>query len=166
MFLLAVNLRPVDQKYQFFYDWVDPCQTLAEQDQILDDNLLYMYCALAITKCLQKGCLKLRGHWLSCVSKFRLYQLKSKENLKFQILWELVINDSDESTTNLNDLFSDGSRLCEIKNVLECKCSVCSDLNLTVHDGSLYVVNDTSNAKCIFKYHKYWHFFLIQMFDS
>jgi hypothetical protein len=37
------------------------------------------------------------------------------EDLKFKGRWELIINDTDQGTTNLDDFHLDGSRRAEIE---------------------------------------------------
>jgi hypothetical protein len=109
--------------------------------------------SLAVSESFEEGCLKLRSHCFRCVSKLGLDKFESQEYLQFEVLRELIINDSDKCTANLDNLLLYCKGFRKVQNVLEGEGSVCSYLDLSVHDCSLNVVNDALDSLRVFQYH-------------
>jgi len=146
LFLFTINLISIQQSDQLLNNGVNTKQTLHKQDHIINDNFTSVNCCLPVSESLKEGSLELGSHSLGTVTVFLLDCLQGKEDLHLQLLRELVIDDSDKSTANLDDFLLDGSRLTELKHILNSEGSVNSDTNVTMHNCSLNVVNNRLDA--------------------
>lgn len=119
-----------------------------------------------ISERLQESSLQLCSHGLCRVSILLLNEFESQEDLNFQFDWELIIDDSDQGTTNFNDFFFDCCWLWELEQVFECKGSVDPNLDRSVHDGSLDIVDHWLDTCNLLQNHKLLAFLFVKVLDD
>ena len=68
-------------------------------------------------------------------SSLELDQSEGHEDLQLQVLGELIVHHSDESSADLDDLFLQHLRRGEVQNILEAESCISPDLDRTMHNG-------------------------------
>lgn len=97
----------------------------------IDDNLSDCGSCLRITEGLKESSLQLRGHSFGEKVRADEDQFQGKEDLQLELRRELVVDHTDKSTANLDNLGLDGLRLAEVNQVLEADGRLDTDIDLT-----------------------------------
>jgi len=107
--------------------------------------------------------LQLRLHSFSSLRSLELNQSQCKEYLQFEFLSKLVVDHSDESTTNLDDLLLDDFWGSKVKQVLEAEGRRSSNVHGPMHDSFFDHGNQRCHARGQFKHLNALEFLLIEV---
>lgn len=146
--LLAINFDRIDELTELLDNRVYSEKTFSQKKQVFNDNFLKRLRRLRVAKGFKESCLELRLHGFSRVSVTLLNRWNREENLQFQLLCELVIYNTDKSTTNFDNLLLNAVFLAEFKKILENEGCSSTRVNRTMHNGRLSVQNCNLDALC------------------
>jgi len=143
--LVSIDLRAVNERVQILDDWVDPGQALHEQYQVFEDDSSRRQCRCRVTNRLRVGRLHVHLEALGRRTTFSLDKSKCVVDLQFELLREAIVGNTNEGTANLDNL-TFTKLWCEVENVLEAVGGICPDLDVAMHDSSLYDLNEAFDS--------------------
>jgi len=127
--LLAVNFVTIELRGEFFDNGVDLWSQLDQEKKILDDDLSDSVVGLNITKSFEERRLKLRNHRSHHGGSLRKHQPERQEDLDLEIWWELIIDYTNQCTTDLDNLSLDGHWASKVNEILEAISTINPDPN-------------------------------------